>query len=454
MKQQEITLDNIAKRPDATVRAADSNTALRQRAEQRMSAIADLSGENAENASPETTRRILHELRAHQIELEMQNEELRRVQAELEVSQARYFDLYDLAPVGYLTVNDHDLILQANLNVATLLGVSRKALINQPVSHYIFKSDQDAYYLCRKQLLATGQEQTCELRMAKSDGSRRWLQIAISAEQGNSNARITRMVLTDISARKRLELKLNSAAILAEKANDAKSKFLSGVSHELRTPLTAILGFAQLLESATPPPTLSEKHNIDQILRAGWHLLTLIEEILDLAQIEAGKLSLSLEPVPLADVMDECKAMIEPQARERRISMFFPQPAAAYSVTADRTKVKQVFINLLSNAIKYNRMAGTLVVSFTASPRGHGRVRVCIEDTGGGLSAEQIAKLFQPFNRLGRDGGAVHGTGLGLVMTKRLVELMGGDIGVQSTVGKGSVFWVEMKIAATKEGQL
>lgn len=452
MKRQGITLDSIAKQPDPAVRAADSNTALRQRAEQRMSAIANLPAENAENTSPETTRRILHELRVHQIELEMQNEELRRVQAELEASQTRYFDLYDLAPVGYCTVNDHDLILQANLNVATLLGVSRKALINQPVSQYIFKSDQDAYYLCRKQLLATGQEQTCELRMAKSDGSRRWLQIAISAEQGNGDARITRMVLTDISARKRLELKLNSATTLAEKANDAKSKFLSGVSHELRTPLTAILGFAQLLESATPPPTLSEKHNIDQILRAGWHLLKLIEEILDLAQIEAGKLSLTLESVSLADVMDECKAMIEPQAQQRRISMFFPQPAAAYSVTADRTKVKQVFINLLSNAIKYNKMAGTLVVSIVASPRG--RVRVCIEDTGDGLSAKQIAKLFQPFNRLGQDGGAVHGTGLGLVMTKRLVELMGGDVGVQSTVGKGSVFWVEMKLAATKEGQL
>lgn len=152
--------------------------------------------------------------------------------------------------------------------------------------------------------------------------------------------------------------------------------------------------------------------------------------------------------------MDECKAMVGPQAQERQISMFLPQPAAAYIVTADRTKVKQVFINLLSNAIKYNKMAGTLVVSFTASPRGRERVRVCIEDTGDGLSAEQLVKLFQPFNRLGQDGGAVHGIGLGLVMTKRLVELMGGDVGVQSTVGKGSVFWVEMKLAATKEGQL
>ena len=454
MKRQGITLDNIAKQPDPAVRAADSNATLRQRAEQRMRATANLSAENAENTSPEMAQRILHELRVHQIELEMQNEELRRVQAELEASQARYFDLYDLAPVGYCTVNDQDLILQANLNVATLLDVSRKALINQPVSHYIFKSDQDVYYLCRKHLLATGQEQMCELRMAKSDGSRRWLQIAISAEQGNGGARITRMVLTDISARKRLELKLNSAAILAEKANDAKSKFLSEVSHELRTPLTAILGFAQLLESATPPPTLSEKHNIDQILQAGWHLLKLIEEILDLAQIEAGKLSLSLESVPLVDVMDECMAMIEPQAQQRRISMFFPQPATAYIVTADRTKVKQVFINLLSNAIKYNKMAGTLVVSFIASPRRSGRVRVCIEDTGDGLSAEQLAKLFQPFNRLGQAGGSVHGTGLGLVVTKRLVELMGGDVGVQSTVGKGSVFWVEMKLAATKEEQL
>lgn len=453
MKRQGIRCDRSAKQSDPAVRAADLNVALRQRAEEKMSAIANLSRENAENTLPEATQRVLHELRVYQVELEMQNEELRRVQGELEASRARYFDLYDLAPVGYCTVDGHDLILQANLNIATLLGVSRNALINQPISRYIFRSDQDTYYLCRKQLIATGQEQTCELRMAKSDGSHRWLQIAIGAEQDIGDTRISRMALTDISARKRLELKLNSAATLAEKASAAKSKFLVGVSHELRTPLTAILGFAQLLETSTPPPILSDKHNIDQILRAGWHLLKLIEEILDLAQIEAGKVSLSLESVSLADVLDECKAMIGPQAQERRISMVFPQLAAPYIVTADRTKMKQIFINLLSNAIKYNRMAGTLAVSFAASPRGPGRVRVCIEDTGDGLSAEQLAKLFQPFSRLCQDGGAVHGTGLGLVMTKRLVALMGGEVGVQSTVGKGSIFWVEMKLAVTKEGQ-
>ncbi|TCT10148.1 PAS domain-containing sensor histidine kinase [Paralcaligenes ureilyticus] len=390
------------------------------------------------------TQRLLHELRVHQIELEMQNEELQRVQVELEASRMRYFDLYDLAPVGYCIVSEHGLILQANLHAATLLGVSRKVLVKQPISQYIFKSDQDTYYLCRKQLLATGQAQTCELRMAKSDGSRCWLQVTLSAAQGVGGEPTMRMVLTDIGARKELELKLNSALALREKANHAKSSFLSGISHELRTPLNAILGFAQLMESADPPPTSSEKRNIDQILRAGWHLLKLIEEILDLGQIDAGKLSLSLEPVSLAEAMDECRTMIEPQAQQRRIHMLFPQADTAYVVIADRTRMKQVFINILSNAIKYNKVAGTLVVSFAVTA--HRRIRVCIEDTGDGLSSEQVAKLFQPFNRLGQGASATQGTGLGLVMTKRLIEMMGGRIGVQSTPGKGSVFWVELNL--------
>ncbi len=446
MGQKGVTLNSIDKRSDSAVHAANLRVALRRRAEELLRDRANLLSENNENDSPEMTQQLLHELRVHQIELEMQNEELKRVQVELEASRMRYFDLYDMAPVGYCTVSELGLILQANLSAATLLGVSRNALVKQPISHYIFKSDQDTYYLCRKQLLTTGQAQTCELRMAKSDGSRCWLQVALSVAQDAGGERVMRMVLNDIGARKALELKLNSAVALAEKSNLAKSSFLSGVSHELRTPLNAILGFAQLLESADPSPTSSEKRNIDQILRAGWHLLKLIEEILELGQIEAGKLSLSLEPVPLAEIMDECRDMIEPQAQQRRISMFFPQADTAYIVTADRTRMKQVFINLLSNAIKYNKVAGKLVVSFAISS--HKRVRVCVEDTGDGLSSEQVAELFQPFNRLGQEASASQGTGLGLVMTKRLVELMGGVVGVQSTPGKGSVFWVELNLTA------
>jgi CheY-like chemotaxis protein/two-component sensor histidine kinase len=199
------------------------------------------------------------------------------------------------------------------------------------------------------------------------------------------------------------------------------------------------------MESGTPQPTPSQKRSIDQILKAGWYLLELINEVLDLSLIESGTLSLSPEPVSLADIMRECQTMIEPQARQRGIRVCFPGLETAYFVKADRTRVKQILINLLSNAIKYNRVDGTVSVACTVSAPG--RVRVCVEDSGEGLSAEDIGQLFQPFNRLGREATVEEGTGIGLVVCKRLVELMGGIIGVESTVGKGSVFWVELNLA-------
>jgi CheY-like chemotaxis protein len=214
------------------------------------------------------------------------------------------------------------------------------------------------------------------------------------------------------------------------------------MSHELRSPLNAILGFAQLMDSDRQSPTPSQKESIAQILDAGWHLLSLINEILDLAVIESGKLSPSLERVSLDEVMIECQAMMEPQAQQRGIKMTFPHVETPRFVSSDRTRLKQVLINLLSNAIKYNRLQGTVVVDYSVS--GPDRLRIDIKDTGEGLAPDQLAQLFQPFNRLGREAGGEEGTGIGLVVTKRLIELMGGAIGVESTVGAGSVFWIEL----------
>jgi CheY-like chemotaxis protein len=242
---------------------------------------------------------------------------------------------------------------------------------------------------------------------------------------------------------------LESAKLLAEKANLAKSDFLSSMSHELRSPLNAILGFAQLMETESPPPTAFQKQNTDQILQAGWHLLRLIDEVLDLAKIEAGKVTISPEPVSLAEVLLECQSMIEPQAQKRGVKMTFPRFDIPYYVRADRTRVKQVLLNLLSNAIKYNVRQGIVEVKCRAVKLG--RVRVSIEDTGAGLSPEQLAQLFQEFNRLGQETGGEEGTGIGLVVAKRLVELMGGVIGVESTVGLGSMFWFELTSVAAPQ---
>jgi CheY-like chemotaxis protein len=175
-------------------------------------------------------------------------------------------------------------------------------------------------------------------------------------------------------------------------------------------------------------------------------LLELINEILDLALIESGKLPLSLEPMALNDVVRECQAMIEPQAQTRGVRMTFPAFETEYFVKADRTRVKQILINLLSNAIKYNKVGGTVEVEYFA--RTTERLRICVTDSGEGLNPDKLAQLFQPFNRLGKEAGVEEGTGIGLMVSKRLVELMKGNIGVESTVGKGSAFWIELNLSA------
>ena len=219
------------------------------------------------------------------------------------------------------------------------------------------------------------------------------------------------------------------------------------MSHELRTPLNAILGFAQLIEIGSPTPTPTQMARLKEILHGGWYLLDLINEILDLATIESGNLVLSQESVSLAEVISECQTMIEPQAQQYGIHLIFPKFDDPLIVKADRTKLKQVLINLLSNAIKYNREQGTVEVKCVTGTPGY--IRINIQDTGIGLPPEKLTQLFQPFNRLGQEHGSVEGTGIGLVKTKQLIELMRGVIGVESTVGVGSVFWFEL-VSATE----
>ena len=258
--------------------------------------------------------------------------------------------------------------------------------------------------------------------------------------------------LIDMTYRKNVEdvlfknnLELQSAKLIAEKASLAKSEFLSRMTHELRTPLNAILGFAQLLESSKTPLTDLQKRNTQEILQAGWYLLELINEILDLAQIESGQQVVLLEAVSVNEVMRECANLIDPLALKQNISVNFNALADDAIVHADKTRLKQILINLLSNAIKYNKVDGTVTVNYTLSQN---VLRICVIDTGEGLSSEQLHQLFQPFNRLGRQANLEEGTGIGLVVCKRLIELMHGKIGVESTLDVGSEFWIELDLIA------
>jgi len=347
-----------------------------------------------------------------------------------------------------MTTDPSGIITDVNKQMEALTDCTRDELIGAPFKNYF--TDPARAEAGIKLVLSEKKVTDYELTARSRDG--KTTEVSYNATTFYDRDRKLQGVFAaarDVTERKRVEralqetnVELESAKSAAEKANLAKSDFLSSMSHELRSPLNAILGFAQLMESATPAPSSSQGESIAQILQAGWHLLKLINEILDLAVIESGKVSLSLESVSLEDVMSECEAMMAPQAQQRGIEMTFPSFDTPTFVWADRTRLKQVVINLLSNAIKYNKENGTVEVQcIDTAPD---RVRVSIQDSGLGLSQDQLGQLFQPFNRLGQEATGIAGTGIGLVVTKQLAELMEGVLGVESNAEVGSKFWIEL----------
>ena len=354
-----------------------------------------------------------------------------------------------------ITTDLNGIITDVNKQMEALTDCTRDELIGAPFKQCF--TDPERAQASIKLVLSQKKVTDYELTAAARDGKETVVSYnATTFYDRSRNLQGVFAAARDITERKRLDevlldknSELEKARQVADKANLAKSEFLSSMSHELRSPLNAILGFAQLLESDTPPPSPAQKASVEQILHAGWYLLKLINEILDLSVVESGKLSLSVEPVSLAEVMLECHTMIRQQGQNHKLDLVFPQFSQPRFVQADRVRLKQILINLLSNAIKYNQPGGSVAMDCAlVSPE---RTRVSVRDTGPGLTQEQLAQLFQPFNRLGQETGGEEGTGIGLVMSKLLVEMMGGVIGVESTVGVGSVFWFELETGAAPQ---
>ena len=347
-----------------------------------------------------------------------------------------------------VTTDPMGIITDVNKQMEVLTGRTRDELIGAPFKNYF--TDQEQAKTAIRLTLSGKRVTDYQLIACTLDGKE--TKVSYNGTTFYDRDRTLRGVFAsarDVTERMRIDqalqeknIELEIAKSSAERANRAKSDFLSSMSHELRSPLNAILGFTQLMETSTPPPDALQAARIAEILQAGWYLLKLVDEILDLAGIESGQVSLSLETVSLSELVSESRTMMEAQASQRGISLFVPKVDRDIFVNADRTRLKQIVLNLLSNAIKYNKEQGSVTVEYIHSAPS--RVRFNIRDTGEGLPPEMLAKLFQPFNRLGQESGSVPGTGIGLVVTKRLAELMGGAIGVESTVGKGSVFWCEL----------
>lgn len=366
-------------------------------------------------------------------------------------SRAEIAALVENLTDAVITIDERGIIRSVNPAVTRLLGYAPDEIIGQNVSMFMpepHRTAHDGYlqrYLQTGEASIIGKGRYTEAR--RKDGELVPVSLAVS-EYLILNRRFFSGTLHDLREQKHL-MEAEQARRVAETSNHAKSEFLSRMSHELRTPLNAILGFGQLLETEPDHPlTATQLDSVREILHAGNHLLELVNEVLDLSRIESGRLDVSLEPVSVALLAEACLAQIKPLAAQRGIGVTLELDAPC-AVQADRTRLKQVLLNLLSNAVKYNREGGSIRVR--CAPSGEQRLRISVRDSGRGIAVDALPRLFKPFERLESAYEGIEGTGIGLALSKNLVEAMHGTIGVETVQGEGSTFWFELPMAAESE---
>ena len=370
--------------------------------------------------------------------------------ASLEASERNFRETFEEAPIGMALVGLDERFLHANERLCQMLGYSDVELKQKTSEEITFVEDIEDGRKLAKQLLSGTTRYTGEKRFIQKGGGVLWVSRTASViRDENNQPRHFIIMVEDITERRNAARALEQAKEEAERANSAKSEFLSRMSHELRTPLNAILGFSQVLERQELP--LIQRERVGHIFRAGQHLLSLINEVLEIARIETGKIQLSVEPVSVGDALSEALDIIRPLASQRRIQIerhdFAP---AETNILADRQRLKQVLLNILSNAVKYNRDGERIVITVEQRTA---NLRVTIADNGPGIPVDKRDRLFGAFDRLGAENSTTQGTGLGLALSKRITEAMGGRIG-ENQPDKGASFWIEFPIVASPRESL
>jgi PAS domain S-box-containing protein len=402
--------------------------------------------EYLEALSPEVARHALHDLRVHQIELEMQNVELRRTQEELEGSRARYFDLYDLAPVGYFTLSERGLILEANLTAAQLLGVTRGALVKQPLSRFILPEDQDIHYRHFKPLLETGAPQSWELRLLRKDAAPFWARVEATTAQDADGASVCRAAMSDITDRKRaeqeiqglnaeLEQRVRSRTAALEDANKELQAFVYSVAHDLRSPLIGIDGWSQvLLEDYGAHLDAEAREHLDRVRAEVEYMGRLIDDLLQLSQV--GRAEMVLKAIDLSSLAQTISARLK-KANPGRLLEFVIGPGLRGK--GDTLLLEIVLTNLLDNAVKFTRPRSPARIEFGKTEQ-KGETAFFVRDNGVGFDMRHVGTLFGIFHRLHPDS-EFPGTGIGLATVQRLIHLHGGRVWADGRVGAGACFY-------------